>query len=555
PPDQEAENRYKLNRYRWSHKLGDDYQPTKEEAEKILSNLKHTEVAPDYFTYVEEGRAEKMKTEAPFFLFHSLMGEHKNLVKMIKTGAYISTHERYQRGMNISGCSSNSDIQTGGADGVFLRMWANRPGREEGTMSRDTVTLIFNSDILNRTDYYCYPADQYGRTTKPVFDSRLTAEELLKKQIKEAHCESNELIFRHGVSTKDIKIIAVNSAETKHRLVDMFEESGVKEINGKTVEEFIMVWDARPISVLNEIDPELKKKVEETRLEKEKKEDEEIARFKVGDTVVIPKGLAYPPFPKGSFAKVVGISGKNIAGLSDKKIITVEKTDEPDKGIQHGFHYSYLSKDLSFGVKSEEKIKESNDGDYKMIDWNKIASTKVADNDSFKFKKFESQPKYEMSYDQMGGKWTGYESPKKKYSNEDHKKLLETIKKIFNQPKAAETHKKTETSKEIKYKSPEFYNNLFLGGLEENESSVSPKTNKESLSILEKSNKLEEGDIVIGSNVNSNSVAGFGIKCRIKKIYSNTEMDIEVASGPDKGALVSVNPKDFNLLSKKKSNK
>lgn len=261
-PDAEAERIYKLNRYKWSHVLPKNRIFSTQEEGEILSRLRSVEVAPGYTTFVEDGRAEKMMEQSPFFLFHNVRGGLASVQKMIKTGALISTHERYRLGMYISGTSSESDIVTGGADGVFIRMWSNLLDRfNSANLSLGDFGLIFAPTILNRTDYYCYPEDRFGQTRPEVFKERITAEELLKTQRRIGHICHNELVFRQGIAVSDVSFITTRSDTDRENLLYSLQNSGITHIGERTLEEAVILWDGKPMSILDKIDPEIKSKL------------------------------------------------------------------------------------------------------------------------------------------------------------------------------------------------------------------------------------------------------------------------------------------------------
>ncbi|MBI3633399.1 MAG: hypothetical protein HY226_03855 [Candidatus Vogelbacteria bacterium] len=306
-PDEAAKNGYKLNRYRWSHKLPDSWQVDAEEEKSILSRLKQVEVAPGYQTFVEGGRAEKIKEKGPFYLYHSITAGQESLVRMVKVGALISTHQRFSRGVNVSGMSSSADIGTGGADGIFARMWSGPDSSLEQNSSRGAICLIFDSDILGRTDYYCYNSDKFGSTTPDNFNSRVTPEQLLEQQRVSGFKASNEIIFRHGVAVKDIRFIAVTSQDQKNALIKSFTDAKITEINGQSLDNYIKVCDAKPITILSELDPEIKKKIEiakeKAKVEKLQKMKEKYVPGKEVSKVVVDAYGNITSFQKGKIQK------------------------------------------------------------------------------------------------------------------------------------------------------------------------------------------------------------------------------------------------------------
>ncbi|MBI3632571.1 MAG: hypothetical protein HY225_03925 [Candidatus Vogelbacteria bacterium] len=239
-PDEKAERAYKLNRYRWVNKVPKERKFTDTEEKAIISSVERKEVAPGYFTFIENGRAKRMNEAAPFFLFH--VCDPENIPKMVKSNSLICSHERFRRGLKVDGMSSGDDLMLGGGDGVFLRMWADKNivDRDLYYHKVEDATLVFDNSILDRTDYYCYSTDKCGAITPDEFPTRITTEELLALQVTHGYQRNNELIFRHGISFKDVKFIAVKHETQKIKLLEMFRKAEIKEVNGKPVEDFVV---------------------------------------------------------------------------------------------------------------------------------------------------------------------------------------------------------------------------------------------------------------------------------------------------------------------------
>ncbi|MBI3632511.1 MAG: hypothetical protein HY225_03620 [Candidatus Vogelbacteria bacterium] len=238
-PDANAERMYKIKRYCWAHNFPEDRKLTVAEEKSIALLLERKEVAPGYFTFVEHGRAKKMEGAAPFFLYHGC-DSIKNIPKMIDSNSLICSHERFRRGLKLDGMSSDDDLRGGGGDGVFLRMWADKVRVQYDTNYYGTF-LVFDNFILDRTDYYCYRTDEYGKTDPAVFKSRLTAEELLNHQIEFGFRDSNEVVFRHGISFEDVKFIVVKDKDRREAVLGELYAAGITEVNGKLVGDFVII--------------------------------------------------------------------------------------------------------------------------------------------------------------------------------------------------------------------------------------------------------------------------------------------------------------------------
>ncbi|MBI3632512.1 MAG: hypothetical protein HY225_03625 [Candidatus Vogelbacteria bacterium] len=268
-PDEKAERLYKIKRYRWAHKFPDERVLTPEEDKYAISSLERKEVAPGYFTFVEHGRAKKMEEAAPFFLYHHISEERcVNLPEVIKSNSLVSTHERFRRGLKVHGMSSETDMGRGGGDGFFLRMWADQEGN--GSFVIDSgATLIFDNSILDRTDYYCYKSDRYGRTDPETFKNRMTPEDLLALQTEFGRRNGNELIFRHGISFADVKLIVTGNETARSNILNNLSKAGISNINGRLPEDFVVVKN-EVIEIAEMLVPDIYEK-QETGLEKVKR--------------------------------------------------------------------------------------------------------------------------------------------------------------------------------------------------------------------------------------------------------------------------------------------
>lgn len=248
-PDAEAEKSYKLARYAWHHKL--DVGDRSVDWESVEERLSRQEVVPGYHTMVESGKHKEYEDKhSPCTVFHSI-GDLGVVSKILKVGGLFSTHERYRRGLLLSGWSSEKDLEEGGGDSVFTRLLSEdgikaSRDRQLAEFMGSSAFLVFNPRVLDRTDSYAYEQDRYGSTKPTFFDERLSPEELLAKQ-KEWTSQSfgssdNELVFRLGISLRDIEAIACPyDAETGWQAIvrSGLGEAGIDKINGSPVEEII----------------------------------------------------------------------------------------------------------------------------------------------------------------------------------------------------------------------------------------------------------------------------------------------------------------------------
>jgi hypothetical protein len=237
-PDTDAESKYKQNRYKWEHKSA--------EAPADVENLLvREEVAPGYFTFTEKEKHKEYEKINPYAVYHHVH-DADNIPAIIKAGGLISTHERYKRGMAVNGLSSGKDLETGGGDSVFTRIVTEDGLKDSEFADHDAsklalnITLIFESDLLDRTDWYSYDRDRFGSTDSETFKSRQSPEEILKTQ-RVKWGSSNEQMFRTGIGVEKIKAIACSTENDVGHVCDALREAGITEINGKPVEQMVVM--------------------------------------------------------------------------------------------------------------------------------------------------------------------------------------------------------------------------------------------------------------------------------------------------------------------------
>lgn len=247
-PTEEAERQYKDFRYRWHHKIPTG--PLTEEQSAELDKLTRTEVFPEYHTMVSPGKHKEYEEKfGEFASFHKIAST-ETLKKILQGDGTMSSHERFRRGTLLHGMSSSTDFDTGGADSVFVRTYVEDAitGYEsEKDISLVSALLVFEPEIFDRTDWYAYSSDQYGRTSKEEFQKRQSPEELLgaQKDPNHGYISSNEQMFRTGIATEQIKAIA--SSESEHA------KTRAVEFLGKTREEVDELWKKGPDAVRNAI--------------------------------------------------------------------------------------------------------------------------------------------------------------------------------------------------------------------------------------------------------------------------------------------------------------
>ncbi len=238
-PDRLSETEYKVARYTWHHKIEEG-----EEAYVPVGKLVRQEVFPGYSTIVETGKSEEYeRRHGEIALIHQVQNDAV-LPKLLRNGL-VATHERFRRGVKAVGMSSEEDLGTGGADSVFVRTVTEKSLKDgkDDESTYDNTVLVLKPELMDRTDWYAYANDQYGTTDRSTFDTRLTPDGLLERLGEQGWgwMTSNEQMFRTGIPVEAIAGVSVGSPEHREQLITSLHESGITEVNGVPVEDFVQI--------------------------------------------------------------------------------------------------------------------------------------------------------------------------------------------------------------------------------------------------------------------------------------------------------------------------
>lgn len=236
-PSDNDEREYKRARYAWSHKIEQE-----DVSDEMLESLELEEVMPGYWTYVQKGRVEKLQEIDDFALFHSVK-RVSDLVGIVKNGGLLSNVERFRRGINVKGVQTTDEVEQGGGDSVFTRIIPRSKINDyKGVWSANAWGLVFDNSVMNRTDYWCQTDDTAGSTREEVFSRRVSPEEYFERIAEGKFTPSNEQMFRYGIGLDKIKVVC-GSEEKRTQILSELEQQGIKDISGRSLEDFIIVVD------------------------------------------------------------------------------------------------------------------------------------------------------------------------------------------------------------------------------------------------------------------------------------------------------------------------
>jgi hypothetical protein len=169
------------------------------------------------------------------------------IAAILKRGL-LSTVTRFNEGLPYKGMSTSEDIYTGGADSSFLTPRESLDGVEpfkSGTEYLGTGTVLFDPmNVIRRTDIYANTYDSYGK--------RIEGSDTLRN----LQPNNYETLVRHGIDVVAPGNNIILNGKIRERILDMFAEEGITEINGVRLEDF-MIADTPLIREPNEYSAEV----------------------------------------------------------------------------------------------------------------------------------------------------------------------------------------------------------------------------------------------------------------------------------------------------------
>lgn len=220
-PPADAEARYKEARYGWHHKLF-DAEAADVDREAMAAALSRAEVFPGYHTMIEPNKYKDYEERyGEFAVFHNVASENR-IVNILDTGGLMSSHERLRRGMLATGISTLTDLETGGADSVFVRTVLQDSKGAEGEFGE--YVIVAGPQVYDRTDWYAFKSDQYGATDAAHFANRQSPDEVLKSQRDDGFRVDNEQMFRTGISVQDFSaVVCKDNPEVREMIRDALQ--------------------------------------------------------------------------------------------------------------------------------------------------------------------------------------------------------------------------------------------------------------------------------------------------------------------------------------------
>ena len=144
---------------------------------------------------------------------------------------WAARKDKYLAGSGVSGWSAGEDVDSGGATGNFFRVAAH------SNPVSGSYRVIAHPRVFERLDWRRYGSDCYGK----IGGSKHSYDPVQRYQTSVDLGSGNEILFPGGVALQDIAAVTVSDSADKKKLKDMLTKEGVTEINGRSLDEFILV--------------------------------------------------------------------------------------------------------------------------------------------------------------------------------------------------------------------------------------------------------------------------------------------------------------------------
>lgn len=206
---------------------------------KRIAGVQLRKIAEGYATYYDPETVKAMKQAGAEYVWSGVRSS-ESVIAIVKSGGMASTNRRCQSGVRIGGSSPEDDMESGGADSVFTRLGIKNGARFNSSFCGGPYRIIYDVDVLGRTDWYAHTYDNFGRTRPSDMAARLSPVDFVKR-MKQHYESDNEIMFRQAIPTSSFTGIVCETAKDRAELIAKFQAEGVKEINGTPLEKFIKV--------------------------------------------------------------------------------------------------------------------------------------------------------------------------------------------------------------------------------------------------------------------------------------------------------------------------
>lgn len=135
-------------------------------------------------------------------------------------------------GTKAHGWSASTDVMTGGAIGNFFRTSHSMVG------PAGAHDIIVHPRVMQRTDWFMHTGDKYGSI---VAAGKGSPNDGLSRGEAALYKGGNEVMFEGGIPVEDIACVTVIDKNEKKWLIDALNKTGITQINGVSLEDFILI--------------------------------------------------------------------------------------------------------------------------------------------------------------------------------------------------------------------------------------------------------------------------------------------------------------------------
>lgn len=201
-----------------------------------IEKLRYEEVAPGHLAPYDPVLAELLEAEGLRFAYSTVATpEH---VESILRDGQKATVTRWLEGRLVSGMSSQADMITGGAEGVFSRLVT--PAADKTYWPGRTYKIILDPSLLGRLDVWGWPGDFYGRSWD-LSEKNFGLPLLKSVGVSSDYKSSNEIISPVGNGPRWIRGVVATNEGDRTKLLEALQKAGYAPPDGRPLEEFVVL--------------------------------------------------------------------------------------------------------------------------------------------------------------------------------------------------------------------------------------------------------------------------------------------------------------------------
>lgn len=209
---------------------------------EIEADAEIREVSPGHTALYSRKLSQELEEAGVKWLSHT-HNKGADITEMMLTRAedgILSSRERYQRGLFITGQSTGRDFETGGADNAFLRLHTSEPTHlVKGDVKYERWVFQVDPSEAGRLDAYFTNEDNFGKAADLY--ARKTVAEMADLARRNAFQGDNELMLQREVPRGAIRRVVAREKADREELLGRLRKRRLTEINGVPLEDFVVL--------------------------------------------------------------------------------------------------------------------------------------------------------------------------------------------------------------------------------------------------------------------------------------------------------------------------